>query len=151
MSNQFNLLAQVRQYLILNNEDYEWITMGDDHQRIGLAYLPTAETGLPCTFMFTELEEPATLVFDAHFALRVIPEERQELSMLLLTLNANITEGRLLLDLEGGFVYFRMNYTPTSETASPEAIHEMIQKMETLGISMCQTYARIISQEFTTY
>ncbi len=151
MSNPFNLLAQVRQYLILNNEDYEWITMGEGNQRIGLAYLPSTETGMPSTFMFTELEEPATLVFDAHFALRVIPEERQELSMLLLTLNANITEGQLLLDLEGGFVYFRINYTPSSDTTTPEIIQEQIQQMEKTGVSMCQTYARIIAQEFTTY
>ncbi len=151
MSNQLNLLAQVRQYLILHNEDYEWITMGEGSQRIGLAYLPTTDTGMPCTFMFTELEEPASLVFDAHFALRVIEEERQELSMLLLTLNANITEGQLLVDLEGGFVYFRLKYVPNSADLTPEEIHKQIAHMETVGVSMSQTYARIIAQEFTTF
>ncbi len=151
MSNQLNLLAQVRQYLILHNEDYEWITMGEDSQRIGLAYLPSTETSMPATFMFTELEEPVSLVFDAHFALRVVEEERQELSMLLLTLNANITEGRLLLDLEGGFVYFRLNFVPSGASMSPEEIHQQIARMETVGISMAQTYAQIIAQEFTTF
>ncbi len=151
MSEKLHLLAHVRQYLLLHNEEYEWITMGQDKQRIGIAYLPTAETTLPCTFMFTELDNPASLVFDAHFALRIPQDELPELSMLLATLNANIPEGQLLLDMEGGFVYYRLKYTPSSAEVKPEELHKKIANMEQLGLNMSLTYARIISEEFPTY
>jgi len=49
--------------------------------------------------MFTELEDPASLVFDAHFPLRVAIEECQKLSTLLIIHNANLPEGELLLDM----------------------------------------------------
>ncbi len=147
MSEQLNLLASVRQYLIAKNEDYQWITMGDDEQRIGIAYLPNAETAVPSTFMFTELENPASLVFDAHFAMRFAREDIQELSLMILTLNANLPEGQLLLDIDGGFVYYRMKLTP-SMTISPDDMDKEIEHMEALGVSMSMTYARIIQQEF---
>lgn len=150
MSNQLNLLAQVRQYLISNNEEYQWITMDQDAQRIGLAYLPINETGVPSTFMFTELEDPASLVFDAHFALRVVTEERQELSMLLITLNANLPEGQLLLDMQAGLVYFQMKYSPHKTETSSDEIQREIARMESVGVSTSLIYARIISDEFTT-
>ncbi len=150
MSQQPNLLAQVRQYLMTNGEDYEWITMGADKQRIGLAYLPYIGEDLPCTFMFTELEEPRTLVFDAHFALRIAPEDLQEIGLLLTTINANIPEGHLLLDVDGGFVYYRLKYSPGTEEPTTEQFTAQITHMEELGVQMSLTYARIISEEFHT-
>lgn len=150
MSQQPNLLAQVRQYLMSHGEDFEWITMGTDKQRIGLAYLPYLESDMPCTFMFTELEEPRTLVFDAHFALRVCPEDLQEISLLLTTLNANIPEGHLLLDVDGGFVYYRLKYNPGAEELTTEQFAAQLSHMEDLGVKMAMTYARIISEEFVT-
>jgi len=149
MSNQLNLLAQVRQYLITNNEEYQWITMDSDAQRIGLAYLPLNDTGVPSTFMFTELEDPASLVFDAHFALRVAKEERQELSTLLIILNANLPEGELLLDMQAGLVYFQLKYTPIAADTSSDDIQREIARMEEVGASMSLIYARIIAEEFT--
>ena len=68
MPNQPNLLAQVRRYLISHGEDYQWVTMGKQSEKIGLAYLPSGYDGYPCTFMFTELKEPCSLVFDINFA-----------------------------------------------------------------------------------
>ena len=103
---QPNLLAQVRRHLVSRGEEYQWVTMGPE--KIGLAYLPLDVTGMPCTFMFTELHEPCSLVFDAHFASRIAPEDQAELSQLLLTINANLPEGQLLLDREGGYVYSRL-------------------------------------------
>ncbi len=150
MSPQINLLAQVRQYLISRNEDFEWITMGAEKQRIGLAYLPYIESDMPCTFMFTELEEPRTLVFDAHFALRVAQEDLQEISLLLTTINANIPEGHLLLDVDGGFVYYRLKYCPNIEELTKEQLEAQITHMEELGVNMSLTYARIIAEEFET-
>lgn len=148
MPKQPNLLAHVRQYLISRNEEYQWVTMGPESQKIGLAYLPVDTTGMPCTFMFTELNEPCSLVFDVHFASRVAPEYLQELSMLLLTLNANLPEGQLLLDMEGGYVYYRLKYVVDDLNVSDEEILNRIAHMETVGIRMSMTYARIIAQEF---
>ena len=93
MSEKLNLLALVRRHLLSRNEDYQWVTMGPQAEKIGLAYLPVDATGMPCTFMFTELQEPCSLVFDVHFCTRVAAEHRQELGLLLLTLNANLPEG----------------------------------------------------------
>ncbi len=150
MSNQPNLLAQVRQYLIARGEDYQWVTMGADSEKIGLAYLPIDATGMPCTFMFTELHEPCSLVFDVHFGSRIAKEDRQELSMLLLTLNANLPEGQLLLDMEGGLVYYRLKFVVDTSDISPEDIRKRIEYMENMGVRMSMTYARIIAQEFPT-
>lgn len=148
MSKQPNLLAQVRRHLMSRGEEYQWITMGPDSEKIGLAYLPVDTTGVPCTFMFTELHEPCSLVFDVHFASRIAREDLQELSMLLLTLNANLPEGQLLLDMEGGFVYYRLKFVVDDLNISQEEILNRIEHMETMGIRMSMTYARIIAQEF---
>lgn len=148
MSKQPNLLAQVRRYLMSRGEEYQWVTMGPSSEKIGLAYLPVDTTGVPCTFMFTELHEPCSLVFDVHFASRIAREDLQELSMLLLTLNANLPEGQLLLDMEGGFVYYRLKFVVDDLNISPEEILNRIEHMETVGIRMSMTYARIIAQEF---
>ncbi|MBR5523151.1 MAG: hypothetical protein IKV82_06790 [Akkermansia sp.] len=148
MSNQPNLLAQVRQHLISRGEDYQWVTMGQDSEKIGLAYLPIDTTGMPCTFMFTELHEPCSLVFDVHFGSRIAKEDRQELSMLLLTLNANLPEGQLLLDMEGGLVYYRLKFVVDNPNMTTEDIRKRIEYMENMGVRMSMTYARIIAQEF---
>jgi len=148
MSKQPNLLAQVRRYLISRGEEYQWITMGPASEKIGLAYLPVDTTGVPCTFMFTELHEPCSLVFDVHFASRIAREDLQELSMLLLTLNANLPEGQLLLDVGGGFVYYRLKFVVDDLNISPEEILNRIAHMETMGVRMSMTYSRIIAQEF---
>ncbi len=150
MSTQPNLLAQVRQHLISRGEDYQWVTMGAGSEKIGLAYLPIDTTGMPCTFMFTELHEPCSLVFDVHFGSRIAKEDRQELSMLLLTLNANLPEGQLLLDMEGGLVYYRLKFVVDDPSISDEAIRQRIAYMESMGVRMTMTYARIIAQEFPT-
>ncbi len=148
MPQQPNLLAQVRQYLASQGENFQWVTMGPESERIGLAYLPLEETPLPCTFMFTELREPCSLVFDVHFAYRVPSDDRQELSMLLLTLNANLPEGQLLLDVESGFVYYRLKYVVDDLNITPEEIRNRVEHMEKVGLGMAQTYARILAQEF---
>ena len=148
MSKKPNLLAHVRQHLISRGEDYQWVTMGPDSEKIGLAYLPIDATGMPCTFMFTELHEPCSLVFDVHFATRVGKEDMQELSMLLLTLNANLPEGQLLLDMEGGYVYYRLKFVVDNPEISDEDIRSRIAYMERTGVSITATYARIIGQEF---
>ena len=148
MTKQPNLLAQVRQHLISRGEEYQWVTMGADSEKIGLAYLPLDATGIPCTFMFTELHEPCSLVFDAHFASRIAKEDLAELSMLLLTLNANLPEGQLLLDHEGGFVYYRLKFVLDDLSMSEEEIRKRIAHMEAIGVQMSITYAQIIQQEF---
>lgn len=148
MPKQPNLLAQVRRHLISRNEEYQWVTMGPDSEKIGLAYLPIDTTGMPCTFMFTELHEPCSLVFDVHFASRIAPEHMQELGLLLLTLNANLPEGQLLLDMEGRFVYYRLKYVVDDLNVTDEEILNRIAHMETVGIRMSLTYAHIIAQEF---
>lgn len=145
-----NLLAKVQQYLLTRNEPFEWITMGADKQRIGLAYLPYIDPDFPCTFMFTELEDAQSIVFDAHFAFRIAPEELQEISLLLTTLNANINEGHLLLDVDAGFVYYRLKYSPQIDTLSKDEFEKQIEHMESLGVNMCITYGRIIKEEFET-
>ncbi len=122
--------------------------MGPNSEKIGLAYLPVDATGMPCTFMFTELHEPCSLVFDVHFATRVSREDMQELSMLLLTLNANLPEGQILLDMEGGYVYYRLKYVVSNSNITPEEIREKIAYMERMGVGITVTYARIIAQEF---
>lgn len=148
MSEKLNLLALVRRHLLSRNEDYQWVTMGPQAEKIGLAYLPIDATGMPCTFMFTELQEPCSLVFDVHFCTRVAPENRQELGLLLLTLNANLPEGQLLLDSDGGYVYYRLKYVPTAGAVSEEDVLNRIAHMEKVGIGITSTYALIISQEF---
>ena len=149
MSKQPNLLAQVRQHLISRGEDYQWVTMGADSEKIGLAYLPLDATGMPCTFMFTELHEPCSLVFDAHFASRISQDDLQELSMLLLTLNANLPEGQLLLDRDGGFVYYRLKFVLDDMDTPEEEIRKRIAHMEAMGVQMSLTYAHILHQEFS--
>lgn len=148
MTNQPNLLAHVRQYLISRGEEYQWVTMGNSNEKIGLAYLPIDSTDIPCTFMFTELHEPCSLVFDVHFASRFEKEDLQELSLLLLTLNANLPEGQLLLDMEGGYVYYRLRFTVEDPEVSDEVLRSRIAHMEAVGVRMSQTYAQIIAQEF---
>ena len=149
MSEQPNLLAQVRRHLISRGEEYQWVTMGPGSEKIGLAYLPIDVIGLPCTFMFTELHEPCSLVFDVLFATRFDQADLQELSMLLLTLNANLPEGQLLLDMEGGFVYYRLKYVVDDLNVTETEILNRIAHMETVGVNMSQTYAQIIAQEFS--
>ena len=151
MPNQPNLLAQVRQYLITHGEDYQWVTMGATSEKIGLAYLPANYDGYPCTFMFTELKEPCSLVFDVNFAYRISPADRAEVSMLLLTLNANLPEGQLLIDMESGLVYYRLKYVVSNVDVTEEEIRAQIKHMEDVGISMAHTYPRIIMQEFPLY
>lgn len=143
---QPNLLAQVRRYLMGRGEEYQWVMMGPE--KIGMAYLPVDVVQIPCTFMFTELHEPCSLVFDAHFASRVNPEVQQELAQLLLTLNANLPEGQLLLDREGGYVYYRLKFVVTDLNISEEEIRNKISHMEATGVRISQTYAQIIEQEF---
>lgn len=148
MSTKPNLLAHVRQHLIARGEDYQWVTMGPGSEKIGLAYLPIDTTGMPCTFMFTELHEPCSLVFDVHFATKVNKEDMQELSLLLLTINANLPEGQLLLDMEGGYVYYRLKYVVTKPDITDEEIRNQIAYMERNGVAISVTYARIIGREF---
>ena len=144
---QPNLLAQVRRYLVGRGEEYQWVTMGPE--KIGLAYLPLDMTGIPCTFMFTELHEPCSLVFDAHFASRIELEDVQELSELLLTVNANLPEGQLLLDREGGYVYYRLKFVVDDLNITDAEILNKIRHMEEVGVKMSLTYAEIIAQEFS--
>ncbi len=148
MPHQPNLLAQVRQYLISRGEAYQWVTMGPGSEKIGLAYIPADATSLPCTFMFTELREPCSLVFDVHFALRIAREDLEELSMLLLTLNANLPEGQLLLDMDSALVYYRLKYVVDDLNISTDEVRNRIEHMETVGLSMAETYATIIGREF---
>lgn len=151
MPNQPNLLAQVRQHLISHGEAYQWVTMGAGSEKIGLAYLPVTNTEIPCSFMFTELKDPCSLVFDVNFAYRIAPSDRSEVSMLLLTLNANLPEGQLLIDMESGLVYYRLKYVVTDPNVSEEDIRAQIKHMEDVGIGMAHTYPRIIMQEFPLY
>ena len=151
MPNQPNLLAQVRQHLISHGEAYQWVTMGANSEKIGLAYLPVTDTEIPCSFMFTELKDPCSLVFDVNFAYRIAPADRSEVSMLLLTLNANLPEGQLLIDMESGLVYYRLKYVVTDPDVSEKDIRAQIKHMEDVGIGMAHTYPRIIMQEFPLY
>ena len=151
MPNQPNLLAQVRQHLISHGEAYQWVTMGANSEKIGLAYLPVTNTEIPCSFMFTELKNPCSLVFDVNFAYRIAPADRSEVSMLLLTLNANLPEGQLLIDMESGLVYYRLKYVVTDPDVSEDDIRAQIKHMEDVGIGMAHTYPRIIMQEFPLY
>jgi hypothetical protein len=125
--------------------------MGAENEKIGLAYLPVTDTEIPCSFMFTELKEPCSLVFDVNFAYRISPADRAEVSMLLLTLNANLPEGQLLIDMESGLVYYRLKYVVTGQDVTEEEIRAQIKHMENVGISMAHTYPRIIMQEFPLY
>ena len=151
MPNQPNLLALVRQHLISHGESYQWVTMGAQSEKIGLAYLPVTDSDIPCSFMFTELKDPSSLVFDVNFAYRIAPADRAEVSMLLLTLNANLPEGQLLIDMESGLVYYRLKFVVTDPAISEEDIRKQIKHMENVGISMAHTYPRIIMQEFPMY
>ena len=151
MPNQPNLLAQVRQHLISHGEAYQWVTRGANSEKIGLAYLPVTNTEIPCSFMFTELKDPCSLVFDVNFAYRISPADRAEVSVLLLTLNANLPEGQLLIDMESGLVYYRLKYVVTDANVSDEEIRAQIKHMEDVGIGMAHTYPRIIMQEFPLY
>ena len=148
MTKQPNLLACVRSHLMGRGEDYRWVTMGPEGEKIGLAYLPAQATPIPCPFMFTELREPASLVFDAHFAHRIAPADQAELSMLFLTLNANLAEGQLLLDAPTGLVYYRLKFVLGTPAPTEEEILGRIAHMEAVGLSMANTYARIIAAEF---
>jgi hypothetical protein len=125
--------------------------MGPDSEKIGLAYLPVTDSDIPCSFMFTELKDPSSLVFDVNFAYRIAPADRAEVSMLLLTLNANLPEGQLLIDMESGLVYYRLKFVVTDPAISEEDIRKQIKHMENVGISMAHTYPRIIMQEFPMY
>ena len=145
-----NRLAHGRQYLIKRGEDYQWITMGPTSERIGLAYLPMGSADIPCTFMFTELNEPCSLVFDAHFAVRFRREDLQELAMLLLTINANLPEGQLLLDMDGGYVYYRLKFVLDDLNISEAEILNRIEHMDNVGFSMALNYSRIILRELPT-
>ena len=146
-----NLLAQVRKHLIDLGESYQWVTMGPDSEKIGLAYLPVTDGDIPCSFMFTELKNPSSLVFDVNFAYRIAPADRAEVSMLLLTLNANLPEGQLLIDMDSGLVYYRLKFVVTNPAISEEDIRKQIKHMENVGISMAHTYPRIIMQEFPMF
>lgn len=148
MSAQPNLLAQVRRHLIEQKEDYQWITMGPESEKIGLAYLPMTAGEFPCSFMFTELKEPCSLVFDVNFAYRIAPEDHAEVSMLLLTLNANLPEGQLLLDSATGLVYYRLKFVVDDLAITDDEILNRVRHMESVGIRMAHTYPRIITQEF---
>lgn len=148
MQNQPNLLAQVRRHLRNNGEDYQWITMGPQSEKIGLAYIPRQHEGTLCTFMFTELKEPCSLVLDVNFAHRIAPADRAEVSMLLLTLNANLPEGQLLLEEKSGLVYYRLKFVVDDLAMSDEQILNRVSHMEKVGLNMAQTYALIISEEF---
>ncbi len=151
MPNQPNLLALVRQHLITHGESYQWVTMGAQSEKIGLAYLPVTDTEIPCSFMFTELKQPSSLVFDVNFAYRISPADRAEVSMLLITLNANLPEGQLLIDMENGLVYYRLKYVLNNQNTSEDEIRAQIKHMEDVGIGMAHTYPRIIMQEFPLY
>ena len=146
-----NLLAQVRKHLIDLDESYQWVTMGPDSEKIGLAYLPVTDGDIPCSFMFTELKNPSSLVFDVNFAYRISPADRAEVSMLLITLNANLPEGQLLIDMENGLVYYRLKYVLNNQNVSEDEIRAQIKHMEDVGIGMAHTYPRIIMQEFPLY
>lgn len=148
MSDQPNLLAQVRRHLLAQGDSYQWITMGPESEKIGLAYTPMASEDVPCTFMFTELKEPCSLVFDVHFAYRIAPADHAEVAMLLLTLNANLPEGQLLLDTETGLVYYRLKFVVDDFNISDDEILNRVRHMENVGISMAHTYPRIITREF---
>lgn len=149
MPTQPNLLAYVRQYLRSHGEDYQWITMGPQSEKIGLAYIPRAHEGMmPCTFMFTELKEPCSLVFDVNFAHRISVADRAEVAMLLLTLNANLPEGQLLLEEGSGLVYYRLKFVVDDLSITEEQILNRIEHMEQVGLIMAETYARIITEEF---
>ena len=125
--------------------------MGPDSEKIGLAYLPVTDGDIPCSFMFTELKNPSSLVFDVNFAYRIAPADRAEVSMLLLTLNANLPEGQLLIDMDSGLVYYRLKFVVTDPAISEEDIRKQIKHMEDVGISMAHTYPRIIMQEFPMF
>ena len=71
--------------------------------------------------------------------------------MLLLTLNANLPEGQLLIDMDSGLVYYRLKYVVTDYNVSSEEILAQIKHMEDVGIGMAHTYPRIIMQEFPLY
>ena len=125
--------------------------MGAQSEKIGLAYLPVTDTEIPCSFMFTELKQPSSLVFDVNFAYRISPADRAEESMLLITLNANLPEGQLLIDMENGLVYYRLKYVLNNQNTSEDEIRAQIKHMEDVGIGMAHTYPRIIMQEFPLY
>ena len=125
--------------------------MGPDSEKIGLAYLPVTDGDIPCSFMFTELKNPSSLVFDVNFAYRIAPADRAEVSMLLLTLNANLPDGQLLIDMDSGLVYYRLKFVVTDPAISEEDIRKQIKHMENVGISMAHTYPRIIMQEFPMF
>ena len=71
-----------------------------------------------------------------------------ELAQLLLTLNANLPEGQLLLERQGGLVYYRLKYVVDDLNVTEEEIRNKVHHMEEMGVRMSVTYARIISQEF---
>ena len=80
--------------------------------------------------------------------MRIPEESRKEVALLLLTLNANLPEGQLLLDMEHGFVYYRLKFVVDDLNISDAEILNRIRRMEEQGVSMAHTYAHIITQEF---
>lgn len=145
---QKNLLSIVSKTLLNRGEEFEWITMPDSKaEKIGLAYVP-CELDVPCSFMFTEVKAPASLVLDALFASRVHPEDYFEVGIMLQTLNANQTEGVFVLDVEAGYVYFRQTLSAEGIDLTDEQILRAVMQMEETATRMTRTFARIMSEEF---
>lgn len=143
-----NLLSIVSKMLLSRGEEFEWITMPDSHdEKIGLAYVP-CELDVPCSFMFTEAKSPSSLVLDALFASRVLPEDYFEIGIMLQTLNANQTEGVFVLDVEAGYVYFRQTLPAEGIELTDEQVLRAVSKMEETAARMTRTFARIMSEEF---
>ena len=66
----------------------------------------------------------------------------------MLTLNANLPEGQLLLEQQGRLVYYRLKYVVDNFNITDEEVLNKVRHMEEMGVRMSVTYARIISQEF---
>lgn len=148
METKKNLLSIVSKLLLSRGEEFEWITMPDAKaEKIGLAYVP-CELDLPCSFMFTEVKSPASLVLDALFASKIHPEDYFEIGIMLQTLNANQTEGVFVLDVEAGYVYFRQTLTAEGIELSDEQVLRAVANMESAAARMTRTFARIMTDEF---
>ncbi len=148
METKKNLLSIVSKMLMSRGEEFEWITMPDSSaEKIGLAYVP-CELDLPCSFMFTEVKAPSSLVLDALFASKIHPEDYFEIGIMLQTLNANQTEGVFVLDIEAGYVYFRQTLSAEDVELSDEQLLRVLSNMEETAVRMTRTFARIMSDEF---
>lgn len=144
-----SLLNDVSSFLLKRGEEFEWITMpGDPGDRIGLAYVQF-DTSLPCSFMFTEVQKPLTLVLDVLFASRIASQDYAEVGLLLQSLNANQPHGSFMLDMEAGYVYFRQTLVVEGLELSGEQVANAVRNMEATGVDMANTYADIISREFS--